>query len=56
MRLELALDLRNRTEAIVKLAMPYELPDEAHARLETRGVIRVHSTFAHTLHDEILNP
>ena len=40
MRLELALDLRYRTEAVVELAMSYELPDDAHARMKTRAVVR----------------
>ena len=40
MRLELALDVRCCAEAVVELAMSYELPDDAHARMKTRAVVR----------------
>ena len=40
MRLELALDLGYRTEAVVEPAMSYELSDDANARMQTRAEIR----------------
>ena len=40
MRLEFALDLRYRTEAVAIPAASYELPDNASARMSTKALIR----------------